>query len=341
MKKPIILSLALLILLTLGTLNTAYGLLSVSSPDQTFGFQNGNYVGFASPMTFATSVDGGGTQQIASSNASFGNWMFFQQQGSDAVYGFFVSGCNVTVTNYFVGENSNLQFTTDGSGIVKVYVGILGLPTIVSSGTSGSFDNTLNVAVLTVVGAVPVRLDFVGGTGNGGGGDSNPTPTPFGVTPTPKPLGTNDFQIDNLNLGTVQPNSTVTANLHFRFSGSSYTLQSISFQAPFDSWYFPNGNFSSYTYMLNTNGDSSGDVSLWFAVRNVASQSYSVSFSVVAIDAFGVTHTSSGTINAKVSTSTVFDVKAFFMLHPLYLILVAVLVIVMLVALVLFSKRRR
>jgi hypothetical protein len=155
------------------------------------------------------------------------------------------------------------------------------------------------------------------------------------------PLGTNDFQVSNLDLGTVQPNSTVTANLHFRFSGSSYTLESISFQAPFDSWYFPEGNFSTLTYILNANGESSGDATLRFAIGNVAQQSYSGSFSVTAKDAFGATHISSGTINAGVSTSSIFDFKDFFLQHPLYLILIVVVVIVLLAALVLFSKRRR
>jgi hypothetical protein len=128
--------------------------------------------------------------------------------------------------------------------------------------------------------------------------------------------------------------------LHFRFTGSSYTLQSISFQAPFDSWYFSEGNFSSLVYLLSANGESSGDVTLRFAVGNVASQSYSGSFSVVAVDAFGVTHTSSGTITAG-SASSIVDIKAFFIAHPLYLVLIAVVAIVLLIALVKFSKRRQ
>jgi hypothetical protein len=171
------------------------------------------------------------------------------------------------------------------------------------------------------------------------GGQQGDTTSP---TPTPIPtLGTNDFQVSNLVLGTVHPDSVVTVTLHFRFSGSSYTLQSISLPKPFNSWYVPNGNFSSLVYMLNVNGDSSGDVTLRFAVGNVTAQSYSGSFSVTALDAFGVTHTSSGTINADVSTSSRFDIKAFFMSNPLYLILVIAVVAVLLACLVLFSKRRR
>jgi hypothetical protein len=436
MKKPIVLSLTLLILLTLGTLNTTYGLLTVSGSTQTFGFQNGSYIGFASPMTFATAVDGGATQQIASSNASFVNWMFFQAQGASSVYGFYASGCNITVTNYFA--NSYLQFSTDGSGIVKVYVGTLGIPTIVAGGTSGVYDNSLAVVTLTITGAVDVRLNFNSGGGvyvvslsrsggspivgdlipislsvlkNGvvfsdylanvtmdgavfaqniqasfsdnesspitrtfsvsglfdtdinstvsfsvtslsvtwaptpqsGPAGGNPTPTPISsVTPNPTgPLGTNDFQVSDLNLGTIKPNSTATANLHFKFSGSSYTLQSISLPDPFNSWYVPNGNFTTLVYMLNTAGESSGDVTLSFAVGNDTSQSYSGSFSVTAMDAFGAVHTSTGTINADVSSNSRFDIVGFFRLHPLYLVLIAVVIGVLLVALVLFSKRRR
>ena len=132
----------------------------------------------------------------------------------------------------------------------------------------------------------------------------------------------------------------MTATLHFRFSGSSYTLQSISLPEPFNSWYLPNGNFSSLVYVLNTNGESSGDATLRFAIGNVTSQSYSNSFSVIAKDSFGVVHTSSGTISAQISNNG-FDFRTFFTEHPLYLILVFVIIGVVLVAIVLFSKRRR
>jgi hypothetical protein len=59
------------------------------------------------------------------------------------------------------------------------------------------------------------------------------------------------------------------------------------------------------------------------------------------MDAFGAVHTSTGTINADVSSNSRFDIVGFFRLHPLYLVLIAVVIGVLLVALVLFSKRRR
>ena len=93
--------------------------------------------------------------------------------------------------------------------------------------------------------------------------------------------------------------------------------------------------------MLNTNGESSGDATLRFAVGNAAIQSYSGAFSVTAKDAFGAIHTSSGTITLNVSNDEPFDVVAFFQLHPLYIIFMIVVIAVLLAVLVLFSKRRR
>ena len=364
MKRSSILVLALIILFAVGTLQSAFAL-DVSGPTQTFGFQNGSYIGFADATSFVTSVDGGGTQLIPSSNASYPDFMFFQVQGSTDVYGFWASGCNITVTNYFVGDNNNLQFITDGSGVVKVYVENLGLPTIITAGTSGSFDSALHVASLTVVGAVSVRLNFGGGDSDGGlsnpsptptpggsgGGQSTPTPvvptpTPYGTTPTPIPsstptttLGANDFQVSNLDFGTIKPNSTVMVNLHFSFSSSSYNLQTISLPEPFNSWYVQNDNFTYLVYMLNTSGDSSGDVVLTFLVGNVTG-SASDSFSVTALDAFGTTHTSFGTISVVVSDNSRFDVIVFFQIHPLYLILIAVAILVIVIVLSAFTKRK-
>lgn len=354
MKKSLIICLLLLFLLTFSTLNTAFGLLTVSSPTQTFGFQNGSYIGFADSITFVTAVDGGGTQMISSSNASYPNFMFFQKQGSNDVYGFWASGVNVTVNSYF--SSNILEMACVGAGTVKVQVGPYGAPVSIS-GASGVYDPTLKVSIITVTSSVTVQLVWgVAPTpppgGGGGGGDATPTPAPTisptlnptgypTVAPTLPPLGASDFQVSNLDLGVIQPNSTITANLHFRFSGSSYTLQAISFAEPFNSWYVPDGNFATLIYILNVNGESSGDAVLSFAIDNSTAQSYSGSFSVTAKDAFGAVHTSTGTINAEVSASSRFDVVAFFKLHPLYIVLLAIVIGVLLVALVLRSKRRR
>jgi hypothetical protein len=346
MKKSLITSLLLLFLLTFASLNYAYesvSALDVSSPDQTFGFQNGSYIGFRDPISFVTPVDGGQTQQIASSNVSYPDFMFFQKQGSNDVYGFWASGVNVTVNSFFA--SNILEIVCVGAGTVKVQVGPYGAPVSIS-GSSGVYDTTLKVVVITVTSSATVP-------GSGGGATPTPAPTSSvtpnpsgyptsGPTPTLPPLGLNDFQVSNLDLGAIQPNSTVTATLHFRFSGSSYTLQALSLPEPFSSWYVPSGNFSSLVYMLNVNGESSGNVALTFEVGNVTSQSYSGEFSVTAKDAFGAVHTSSGTISAEIASgSGRFDIVGFFKLHPLYLVLVAVVVIVLLVLLVLFSKRRR
>lgn len=58
----------------------ASGLLTVSSSTSTFGFQDGSYLGFANSMVFVTLADGGVTHQESSTNASYPNFMFFQQQ---------------------------------------------------------------------------------------------------------------------------------------------------------------------------------------------------------------------------------------------------------------------
>ena len=357
MKKSLVISLLLLFFLTFGTLNTALGTLTVSSPASTFGFQNGSYIGFRDPITFATAADGGGTQLISSFNASYPNWMFFQKSGANDIYGFYASGVNVTVNSYF--DNDVLELACVGYGTVQVQCWTRGAP-VSTSGASGVFDDPTRVVTLFITSSGTVQVSWVTpNPGPGPGPNPTATPTPMPnpsgtVMPTPiptynpspsptlPPLGTNDFQVYGIDLGTVQPNTVITANLHFRFSGSSYVLQSISLPEPFNSWYLPNATFNNFVYMLNTSGESSGDVSLRFAVGNLTStQNFSGSFSVVAVDAFGVSHTSSGTISAKVSIGSSFDWKTYFLAHPLYIILIVAVVCVLLAALVLFSKRRR
>jgi hypothetical protein len=302
MKK--ILSVALLFLLIFVSLNVCLtsltqATLTVSSSSNRFGFQNGSYLGFRDPITFVTKADGGSTYQEASSNVTYPSFMFLQQQGSNSAYGFYVSGCNVTVNSFFI--NDILEFVTSGAGTVDIYCGSLGTPISISSAT-GVYDTVHDVAAITVTSALTVQVVWgiqpTSPPGNGG----NPTSTPIIGTSTPisTSSGSSAFQVSNINLGTITSNSTVTADLHFTYSGSSITLQGLSFAAPFQSWYV-SSNYNQRVFILS-NVVNSGDVTLTFQVpANLTVQNYSVGFSVTALDAFGVSHTSTGSISANMN----------------------------------------
>jgi hypothetical protein len=362
MKKSLLVSSLVVCLLLVSAFNSIYPLTSAlwTVPvGSSVGFNDGSYLSFSSSMTFLTAVDGGATKQVPSNNASFGNWMFFQQQGSSEVYGFYVSGCSIVVTNYFV--DSYLQFTADKIGVVKVYVGTLGTPVIASGQATGTFDGSTFVATISVAAAGSVRINFGGnvpGGGGGGGGGVNPTATPTatptasphpsastfiyptaGPTSTLAPLGGLDFQVDAVNLGTIHPNSSVTVNLHFRFSGSAYIIQTVSFSEPFQSWYVANPNLSSLTYILS-GSESSGDVTLAFNIPDVALQSYGGGITVSALDDFGSLHTSSASISAVAKDSHGFDIVKEFQNNPLYAIVLVAAVLGGLGCLAYFSKRR-
>lgn len=139
-----------------------------------------------------------------------------------------------------------------------------------------------------------------GDTSGGSGGDSVPISTPS----TFSPLGANDFQISNLELGTVQPNSTVTATLHLRYSGSSYTFKELYLSNPFYTWFVPN-SVSLTTYVLTNPSESSADVTLSFYVpADVPAEYFEGEIRFTVLDAFGASHTSNAVVSASVEGAT-------------------------------------
>jgi len=204
-------------------------------------------------------------------------------------------------------------------------------------GDFGSVDyQTLNFSVST-------------SSGGGGGGGSTPTPTPAPTTyptvsPTQNPQGTNEFHLDDLDLGTVKPNSTLTGTLHFTFSGSSYTLISISVSEPLRSW-MPNPSVTPYQlYTLNNGASGSGSYVLTFLVPADADlQTYSSEVTVTALDGFGVTHTSTAAVTAKVSvteenTNPISEAINYLLANPFAIV---ILIVVLCVAVALLMKTKR
>jgi hypothetical protein len=273
-------------------------------------------------------------QQTPGTNASYPYFWFYQAQGSNSVYGFYASGCNVTVTNYFVSDF--LQFTTDGAGTVEIYTGSSGTPSLIT-GASGVFDPTLSVAILTVASAGQVQLNFGNNNAPPTGGGSTGGGSNFASTST-------GFVVDAINLGTIYPNSTVSVSLGFVFAGSSFTLQSLTLSEPFESWLVPNNSFNQYIFIQTTAAETSGNVTLTFNIpAYITASSFSGTITVAAKDAFGVTHTSSAKISAAVSGTTVSgwsDWSSWLRNHPLYVMLIAVVVIAILGVVAVFSKRR-
>lgn len=346
MRKSSILVLAILLTLSVSALNCSYGVISaldVSSPDAGFGFQNGNYIYFRDPISFDS------VEQIASSNSTYGDWVFFKEAGANEIFGFHSSGVNVTVNNYFL--NNILELACVGSGTVQVQVYTRSSPVSVS-GASANFDPVNHIASIAVSSSNIVQLNWNPNNPNptpapGGGGGDNPTPNPTNpqpsITQTPlpsTPLGGKTFIVDDVNLGEIAANTSVTANLHFQFAGSSITLKSLSLPAPFNGWYIPS-DISRYTYVLSSNGVGSGDYTLMFNVSDVSVAGQSGVFTLSATDAFNVVHTASAKISFGETSESSTGVFQFIFQNPLVVGL-GVLCIIIFVSLgVLASRRRR
>jgi hypothetical protein len=174
----------------------------------------------------------------------------------------------------------------------------------------------------------------------GGGGvtdGTTPTAVPY---QTPSVLGAVDFQVDNINLGTVNPNSTVTGQLHFRFSGSSYKLQSIIFQEPFNFMYVHDATFTQATYIITSNSQGEDTVNLTFNIpSNIPVQRFTSGFQVIAIDAAGGEHKSNGEITFIVAGATE-DFGYFLRKNPIYILFIAIAILLALVLIVVFSRKR-
>lgn len=146
-------------------------------------------------------------------------------------------------------------------------------------------------------------------SGSSGSSGSVPTASPSGNAP----LGANDFQISNLELGTIQPNSTVTATLHLRYSGSSYTFKELYLSNPFYTWFIQD-SVSLTTYVLTNPTESNADVTLTFQIpADVPIQNFEGEIRFTVLDAFGTSHTSSAVVSASVEgASEGFDFQVWF-----------------------------
>jgi hypothetical protein len=313
---------------TNGTTNT------FSSDSFTQGFQNGCYLGFSEDFVFD---EGSHTYQEANSNVSYPGFFFVQQFGQSDVFGFYLDGCNVTVTNYFIGNI--LEFTTDAAGTVKIYSDGLGAPSGVVN-ASGPYTASTHILSLTVAAATTVQVIFP--LTPGGANPTLPpatTPNQSGTpTPTQKPLGALDFQVNDIILGHVDPNTTVQATITFRYTGSSYTLKSFTLPQPFQTWYIPNSLTKQSVYVLNGTVESSGSAKVFLKIPSDVSGSFSGNYSVTALDSSGGSHVSSALISA--TTGAEGNGLDFFR-NPYILAGLAVVVVACLVCLVVLSPRRR
>lgn len=139
--NPRLIVAALLLFLVVSPLVVAEAAaLDLSSPDTGFGFQNGNYLYFRDPVSV-------NVEQIASDNATYGDWVFVQEIGSSETFGFYATGVDVTVNTFFEGDI--LELSCVGSGSVQVQVGSRVAPTSISVYT-GSYDNTNKIETITV-----------------------------------------------------------------------------------------------------------------------------------------------------------------------------------------------
>jgi hypothetical protein len=317
--------------------------LTVSSPITVFGFQNGSYLGFRDDIIFDVHY------QEASSNATFPSYLFLQEQGTSELFGFYLSsGVNVTVNSFF--DSNILELNCIGAGTINVYTPLRTAPTSFSGASLATFDTANKIVTITVSSSSIVQLNY--GVVDDGGSSGGPAPSPTTSattvpyqTPgaTAKPLGEVDFQANNIDLGTVKPNSTVKTELVFRFSGSSYKLQSIVFEQPFNALYIHDESFNKLTYIVKTDGVGEGKVTLTFFIPSgIPVQRFTSDFQVVAIDAAGGEHKSNGQATLLVEGATEeWGFITFLREHPLYLIPIALFIILILGFIVLYSKKHR
>lgn len=153
-------------------------------------------------------------------------------------------------------------------------------------------------------------------------------------------LSTVSFQIDALSLGVVQPNSTVTATLHFSFTNSSFSLFSLNLGKPFASWYV-SGLDTHSRYSVDATGQGEGSLILNFNIpSDSAFKTYSSTITVQAIDQAGTVYTSTADITAKVSlegSGIVYWIRT----HLAYVFLAILGVLAGLACIAVFVRRRR
>lgn len=308
-------------------------MVDLSSPINGFGFQNGNYLYFRDPVSV-------NVEQIASSNATYGNWVFVQQVGSNEIFGFYASGVDVTVNSFVV--NDVLELNCVGVGSVQVQVYTRARPNSISTFT-GTWVEATRVATIAVTSSGVCQLSWAGpaATEAPDVGVPQPTDSPAPIY-TLNPTQTENFAISDVEMGTIQPNSTVTATLHFSYKSSGIVIQSITFTSPFNSWYRPDSGLSSKVYILSTAGVNTDSVTLTFEIpADVPVEVYRGSITVTAVNVFDVTETSHANIHAAVDGAVEENGwLQFFRERPVYLI-VGVLVIIALVAITLAASKRR
>jgi len=321
--------------------------LTLTESNQTFGFQNGSYLGFRDDIVFTVHY------QEASSNTSFPSYLFLQEQGTSELFGFYLSsGVNVTVNSFF--DSNILELNCIGAGTINVHTSLRDAPTSFSGASLATFDTANKIVTITVTSSSIVQLNYGVVDGGSGGSVTEPEPSPTATTSattvpyqtpeaTAKPLGEVDFQANNIDLGTVKPNSTVKTELSFRFSGSSYKLQSIVFEQPFNALYLHDESFNKLTYIVKTTGEGEGKVTLTFFIPSgIPVQRFTSGFQVVALDAAGGEHKSNGQATLLVEGATEeWGFITFLREHPLYLIPIALFIILILGFIVLYSKKHR
>ncbi len=273
--------------------------------------------------------------------------MFFQEAGSNERFGFYSTGVNVTVNNYFDGNI--LELNCVGAGTVKVQVNTRTAP-ITISGSTAIFDQLNRIAVATVTSSVimqlnwnPTTVDPTPPPGGGGGGTDEPTTQPTiqpSTYPTSNPVS-EPFKANNIDLGKIASNTTVIVPLTFSYSGSNVYLKSLTLPEPFNSWYVPNSNFSSTVYLLQTSGQNTGTVNLVFNVGNLTQASYSGTFTVTAVDAFNTLRTSTASISAtNIDAPDSKGIIQIILGNPLYMAIIAAVIIGLAVIGYFASKKR-
>lgn len=133
--------------------------------------------GTGSYLNFAVQTSVSSCYMVSSSNATYGNWIFFDG-GSK---GFYLENINATVTNFFSEKKLELNVSSSSAdiGVLKVFYSVQGAPISVSSVDSWSYLGSVTSLLLTSYeDSVLIDWNAVDDGGSGDGGVVDPVVTP-------------------------------------------------------------------------------------------------------------------------------------------------------------------